>query len=220
MALESWRRIEDFRLQSDNFAYSRYGGYPGPILAADPIWEWDCLSPRDREGALSELSDWITNVLIGRYRLGHKLPSCWARHPDLVSVLVWLHETEPELSARNAALRGRVTDWEAELRATSEGWPCHCRLHKEGPLSNPRPVLAATADGRPRLLLLDHCLRVLEEAQAQPGAHVDETTARELEGVLARAGVSLGPIEGRRKAEIRLEISDLVLDLARETLAQ
>ena len=220
MALESWRRIEDFRLQSDNGAYANYGGYPGPILAADPIWEWDRLSPRDREGALSELADWITNVLIGRYRLGHRLPRCWAQHPDLVSVLVWLHETAPELSSRNAALRGRDADWEAELRATADGWPCHCRLHREGPMGNPRPVLGATTDPRPRLLLLDHCLRVLDEALAEPGKHLDETTAEELESVLARAGVSLGPIEGRRKAEVRLEISDLVLDLARETLAQ
>jgi hypothetical protein len=32
--------------------------------------------------------------------------------------------------------------------------------------------------------------------------------------------VALGQLRGRRKAEVRLEISDLVLDLARETLAQ
>lgn len=205
MALQSWRRIEDD---------------PYSFLAQDPIWEWDRLKPRDREGALSELSDWTTNILISRYRLGHRLPRCWAKHPDLVSVLVWLHETAPELRDRNAMLRDRDADWEAEVRASAEGWPSHCSEHKEGPMGNPRPILSAATDARPRLIMLDHCLRALDESPLAPGAPLDAATARELEGVLRRAGVSLGPIEGRRKAEVRLEISDLVLDLAREALAK
>jgi hypothetical protein len=76
------------------------------------------------------------------------------------------------------------------------------------------------SDAHPRLLLLDHCLRVLDGALAAPGARLDGATAAELEAVLRRAGVALGQLRGRRKAEVRLEISDLVLDLARETLAQ
>jgi hypothetical protein len=208
---QTWRRIDEFRLNN---------GHPGAAVAADPIWEWERLTPRDREGALSELSDWINNILIGRYRLGSRLPHCWAQHPDLVSVLVWLHETAPELSSRNAALRDRDSDWEAELRGCAQGWPSHCREHGEGPIGNPRPVVAVASDAHPRLLLLDHCLRVLDAALASPGIRVDGQTAAELESVLRRAGVALGQLRGRRKAEVRLEISDLVLDLARETLAQ
>jgi hypothetical protein len=211
MAIQSWRRIDDFRPR---------GGYPGPSVVVDPIWEWDRLNPRDREGALTELSDWINNVLIARYRLGDWLPRCWALHPEMLSVLVWLHETAPELSARNAALCDLDTDWEAELRGCAQGWLSHCQEHREGPIGNPPPVLAVAPAPHPRLLLLDHCLRVLDDTVTSPGAELDDATAAALEAVLARAGVMLGRLRGRRKAEVHIEISDLVLDLARETLAR
>ncbi len=213
MAIHTWRRIESFQPAN---------AYPGRAAApaADPIWEWERLTPKDREGALSELSDWINNVLVNRYRLGHRLPACWAKHSDLVAVLVWLHESAPELRERNAALVELDSDWEAELRSVSSAWPSHCREHDRGPIGNPKPALSGSLDFRPRLLLLDHCLRVMEQSLKRSGAEIDQATAEELEKVLARAGVSLGQLRGRRKAEVRMEISDLVLDLARETLAQ
>lgn len=213
MAIQTWRRIESFQ------SVNAFPGRPA-APAADPIWEWERLSPRDREGALSELSDWIGNVLVNRYRMGHRLPACWAQHPDLMAVLVWLHESAPDVRERNAALADLQGDWEAELRAASAGWPSHCREHGTGPVGNPRPAVNGGLDFRPRLLLLDHCLRVVEQALNRPGNDLDVPTADELEKVLTRAGVVLGPLAGRRKAKVRLEIADLVLDLARDTLAQ
>lgn len=212
MAITEWRRIDDFR--TDN-------GYPGRSAAViAPIWEWERLTPLDREGAMTELNDWVNNVLCARYRLGTQVPACWQEHPDLVSILVWFHETAPDLRDRDAEHRGSTTDedWEREVRACAQQWPAHCRQHQMPPLGNPRPLTSsAKNDHLPRLLLLDHCLRTLD---ATTSLHLDDHTAQEIDNVLRRAGITLGAIRGRRKAELRLEISDLVLDLARETLAQ
>jgi hypothetical protein len=80
-------------------------------------------------------------------------------------------------------------------------------------------VVTGTLDARPRLLLLDHCLRVLDAALMQPSDRIDGSTAAELQPILRRAGITLGPVLGRRKAKLRDQIADLVIDLAREALA-
>jgi hypothetical protein len=189
-----------------------------PKRTASPLWEWERLTARDREGAWRELTDWVGYVVIGRYLLGDRLGSCWYEHPEMVDCIIRLHEAEAELSPKMHSYQALTEQWEDQLAACAEGWPARCMEHGTGAVGNPPPIVTGTLDARPRLLLLDHCMRVLDAALIQPGDRIDESTTAEVQPILRRAGIKLGPVLGRRKARVREQIGGMLTDLAREAL--
>ena len=64
-------------------------------LAAHPkvtTVDWPALDATEADQVWQDLAAWITDVLGPFYRITRgQLPDCWARHPDAVIELVWLH---------------------------------------------------------------------------------------------------------------------------------
>lgn len=125
MAVNTLRRIDVRRGRSRPPASEAY-------LA--PLWDWERLSPRDREGAWTELREWVANVVTGRYGLGRRLPACWTRHADLAEDILQLHEWEAALWPRSRTYQLECEAWVTALHERSGRWPGFCPEHGTEPV--------------------------------------------------------------------------------------
>lgn len=148
-------------------------------LAATPriaAVSWPALTATEAHDVWEALATWVTDVLGPFYRITRgELPDCWARHPDAVLELVWLHTSYREAfengTGRPAAAAEWHTRWRSEaLKAIAAAIPA--RLCRPGEhLVSERDADAARSDARD----------ARARAAASPTAR-DDTGARSAEG--------------------------------------
>lgn len=90
---------------------------------------WPALTAAEADQTWQNLAKWVADVLGPFYRMTRgELPDCWARHPDAVIELVWLHtcwrEAFDDAAGRPAAAAEWHTRWRpAALAAVAAAAP-------------------------------------------------------------------------------------------------
>ena len=78
---------------------------------------WPALTAEQADEVWGELASWIADVLGPFYRVTRgELPDCWARHPDAVLELVWLHTSYREVFEGGVGRPTAAAEWHTRWR--------------------------------------------------------------------------------------------------------
>ena len=78
---------------------------------------WPALDAAQADQTWQDLAGWITDVLGPFYRITRgQLPDCWARHPDAVIELVWLHTCYREAFDNEKGRPTAAAEWHTRWR--------------------------------------------------------------------------------------------------------
>lgn len=78
---------------------------------------WPALDAAQADQTWQDLAGWVTDVLGPFYRITRgQLPDCWARHPDAVIELVWLHTCYREALGNDKGRPTAAAEWHTRWR--------------------------------------------------------------------------------------------------------